>query len=933
MNSQEMKTYKHNPGGWRVAGCLVIALALGGWLAGPAFAQQEEASASETSNPAAKAASATKTSKPAAEATSSATEASKPAERSSRSTTNQDFPQMKGELTEPPPGITVGNYNIKSSIDLGWRYHDTTGSEINYDTMVNLHQGVRLFDFSFDAHSINHAGAMFDTLTVNGFGFGGDPDDVVRMRMSKNKWYNFDANYRRDKYFWDYNLLANPLNPTNTVVPAGVVNFSPHALDLSRRMTSLNLTLLPQSIVTVRLGYAHENLQGPSFSSDHVGTEALLFQDWKNTTDIYHVGVDFHVLARTTFSYDQFVQHFKQDTSYADVLQVLPTVYFDANGFIYQLGDGTPVDAGLTANPSPGSSSCLVSGTTTPPTFSPTCSGFTNYTRVGRPRATMPTERFSFQSTYIQNFTTTGQISYSSVDNTMADYNELFTGYESRTMATGSNVLGKTFAKRVLVNGDWSGIYQVTSKFRILDTFSYNTWRIPGQFNFMNEYLFPTNLTSGMLGQTGQFDPTATPDPCPPPFTAPTCPFHNASSEADVALGTDFTYLGQEIASNTFQLAYDFTPKIGANVGYRYIKRKVYDFSSTSFAAETFFPGGTFTVQNPSNRAQTQTYTGGGAAARGDCSIGYISSLGPGAVIETIPVNLLPKNCTLQSDGSVVFDGSSGDEAHNLAADINGNSALFGLWIRPASNFRAGVNVDLFSADQAYTRITPRLLRHYTINAAYTPVRWAEITGDVDIVDSSDNVTYVNDVEHNRSYAISTVFTPSSRFSFDISYNYNDIYTQALDCWTATDPNFPAGTFGTCPPILQSPVGLGGLSTYLSKSNFAYADMMVRPIKQLTFDLGYAGSFVRGTTSWTNLSTMQSVAFLNPYTPSGPLRFNYQLPYIRMTYDVYRGLSYVATWNYYGYNSRGDNNPVGLIPLGTQDFNGNNMTMSAKYTF
>jgi hypothetical protein len=341
---------------------------------------------------------------------------------------------------------------------------------------------------------------------------------------------------------------------------------------------------------------------------------------------------------------------------------------------------------------------------------------------------------------------------------------------------------------------------------------------------------------------------------------------------------------------------------------------------------------------------QTQIFTGAAVAARGACavSIPYNTSLPPGSNIPvtSVPVNLLPKGCTLQADGSTIFSGTTGDPEHELAADINGNSALFGLWVHPASNFRAAVNVELFSADQAYTRITPRLLRHYTINTSYTPVRWAEITGDVNIVDSSDNVTFVNDVEHNRSYSIATVFTPSSRLSFDVSYNYNDIYTQAFDCWTATDnTNFPAGTFGTCPPILESPVGLGGLSTYLSKSNFAYADMMVRPVKQLTFDLGYAASFVRGTTSWTDLSSMQSVAFLNPFTPYGPLRFNYQLPYIRMTYDVYRGLSYVATWNYYGYNSRGDNNPSGpghlpgLIPLGTQDFNGNNMTMSAKYTF
>jgi hypothetical protein len=226
-----------------------------------------------------------------------------------------------------------------------------------------------------------------------------------------------------------------------------------------------------------------------------------------------------------------------------------------------------------------------------------------------------------------------------------------------------------------------------------------------------------------------------------------------------------------------------------------------------------------------------------------------------------------------------------------------------------------------------------------------------EITGDIDIVDSSDNVSQVQDVEHNRSYSFSTVFTPSSRLSFDVSYNYNNIYTQAFDCFAAS--GLPAGFLGvgvpsngntanpaspiTCPLVdpdgNPSPVNIGAISTYKSITNFAYADMMIKPVKQLTFTLGYAGSFVRGTTSWFNPTSLVSVNFLNPNTPWGPLRFNYQLPYVTMTWDVYRGLSYVAAWNYYGYNTRSPADPATLIPLGTQNFNGNNMTMSAKYSF
>ena len=906
MNSQKVSTSHHKLGGWRAARYLVIALALGGWLTGTAFAQQEEANASETSKPVSAAtSSAANASKPAA--TSSATKASKPAPTSSDSTARQDFPEMKGDLTAPPPGIDVGNYNIKTSIDLGWRYSDITGNQNNYDTFVNLQQGPRLFDFSFNAHSLNHSGALFDTMTVNGFGFGGDPDDVVRMRMTKNKWYNFDGTYRRDKYFWNYNLMDNPFNAvptgfaTGTAVPAVTLNYSPHALDLTRRMTNLNLTLLPQSRVRVRLGYAHELLQGPSLSSVHFGTEPLLYQDWKNTTNIYHAGFDFHFLQRTTLSYDQFVQHFKSDTSFADTPTNNPNGLFNQfSTFGYQLSNGVPVDLGITPQGS-ATRPCVTDPTTTPPTASPTtCSAYLSYTRNGRPRVTIPTERFSFQSSYFRNFTMNGNLSYSSADSSMKDYAEIFNGLETRTNGRGDTTNAQSFAKEVLVNGNWTGVYQVTSKLRILDTFNYYTYRLPGQYNFLDMAFFlqaPQNGQSGMLLPFGQFNSTD----CPPPFTAATCPQHGNSSAADMTIGATSTYLGQGIKTNTFQLGYDFTPHIGGHVGYRYVNRKIYDYSATFYNAEIFYPGGAV------------------GATRGDCALDN---------------GQLPSGCTLQADGSVVFVGPSADNdtAHELASDINGNSALAGIWVRPQNNLRASFNVELFSADQSFTRITPRLLRHYQFNTAYTPVNWVEISGDVNIVDSSDDVTFVNDVEHNRSYSVTTVFTPNSRFSFDLSYNYNDIYTRAFDC-------FPTSAFGNeaaaCPAAITEPGGspFGGTSIYQSKSNFAYADMMVKPVKQLTFDLGYAGSFVRGTTSWINPSTFASVPFLNPYTPYGPLRFNYQLPYIRMTWNVYRGLSYVASWNYYGYNSRGDNNPAGLIPLGTQDFNGNNMTMSAKYSF
>ena len=177
-------------------------------------------------------------------------------------------------------GIDSGNYNIKQSVEFGYRFTDFTGNQGTYDTFVNLQQGPRLLDMTLEMRSLNHQGAMFDRLYLSNFGYGGDPNNVSRLRIGKNKWYDFDAMFRRDENVWDYSLFANPLNPVSTFAnaPAGfnpIIGTSPHLFNTRRRMGDYNLTLLPESKIRFRLGYSRNVNEGPSFSSLHQGTEAL----------------------------------------------------------------------------------------------------------------------------------------------------------------------------------------------------------------------------------------------------------------------------------------------------------------------------------------------------------------------------------------------------------------------------------------------------------------------------------------------------------------------------------------------------------------------------------------------------------------------------------------------------------------------------------
>ena len=185
-----------------------------------------------------------------------------------------------------PEGVTTGGYVMHSSVEMGYRVNDRTGSNDMYDTLVNLQTGPRFLNETLSMQSLDHQGLLFDDLNLNSFGWGGDPNNALRLRADKNKWYNLQGSFRRDQSFFDYDLLANPLNPPSSTPSIPALN-SGHAFDTTRRMSDIDLTLLPQSRVSFRLGFSHDNVNGTSFSSIHIGTDALLLQPVNTTMNAY----------------------------------------------------------------------------------------------------------------------------------------------------------------------------------------------------------------------------------------------------------------------------------------------------------------------------------------------------------------------------------------------------------------------------------------------------------------------------------------------------------------------------------------------------------------------------------------------------------------------------------------------------------------------
>jgi len=451
--------------------------------------------------------------------------------------------QTPGSGTSPAPAtpevVERGGYVIHQTAEIGYRVSDITGSELMYNTLVDLRSGPRFLEQSLSMQSQNHDGLFFDNLFVNSYGWGGDPNNGLRMRMDKNKWYDFRANFRRDQQDFNYDLLANPLNPS-TSSPTLPVTFSAHNFGTRRRMSDYDLTLLPQSVISFRLGYSHNNMTGPSYSSVHEGTDALLFQDWNTTVNSYRFGADLKLLPRTVLSYDQFFDYYRGDTTW----QLAPFAQALLPGAPGTVELGLPID---TANKNP----CAIS----PPATSlidstgtltnTSCNAYFDYNRSNRVRTSTPTERVSLHSTYFQRLEFAASYAYSSTDMT-APLDELFNGLIQRSGIRQETVTGPGQATRISNVADFTATLHLSEHFRFVDTFRFWAYRIPESFDSTETDWTCTDTTTCSL------------------LTALSATTQSVTNTADQLS------FNQNWTRNQLDLVWDGSKHFGGRIGFRY---------------------------------------------------------------------------------------------------------------------------------------------------------------------------------------------------------------------------------------------------------------------------------------------------------------------------------------------------------------------------
>jgi hypothetical protein len=136
--------------------------------------------------------------------------------------------------------------------------------------------------------------------------------------------------FRRDRQYFDYDLLGNPNIPGGQSIPIGPVGRadrlacvaagaqqSPVLFNTVRRMTDTSLTIFPLSKVTFRAGYSQNIFQGPSLSPSgyqFATGDAILQEFQRNSTDDFTGGSIGSPYEGTKLTFEEQIDHYKADS-------------------------------------------------------------------------------------------------------------------------------------------------------------------------------------------------------------------------------------------------------------------------------------------------------------------------------------------------------------------------------------------------------------------------------------------------------------------------------------------------------------------------------------------------------------------------------------------------------------------------------------------
>jgi hypothetical protein len=335
--------------------------------------------------------------------------------------------------------------------------------------------------------------------------------------MEKSSAYRFDGNYRRFKYYRNVNSFANPFYAPPALPSSQETGW--HNSDTRQEVGDFNLTLLPKNEkLSFKLGYSPTRYHGPAFTSWHYGGDDFVqFSQAKSRSHEFRVGADWK-LGPVDFSLLQGFRRFRDESS-------IDNQYLN-----------------LGANPTTTNNALLYSFVKDAP-----IKGTVNFTQ------------FTGHTLLARKLDLTGRFVYSG-SKTEFDWTESATGRDFNTRIT--NIPGAISPPNILTLGQWNftgganrpaargdfgATYLVTEKFRLSNTFTFDSFRIGGSDFYAGVFsLTRRDGTGGVTLRPG---------------------------------GTSYRLTKFRKMSNLVEGDYQFNDRYSLHLGYRYGTNRVEEFA------------------------------------------------------------------------------------------------------------------------------------------------------------------------------------------------------------------------------------------------------------------------------------------------------------------------------------------------------------------
>lgn len=781
-------------------------------------------------------------------------------------------PDAATQAPAPPPPLPNG-YSVHESIDAGGHMVGLSGSGAMYNTMVNMKSGPRILGETFSMRALpDNKHPLFDDLTAVSNGWGGDPNNFATLSFSKGKAYEFNGTFRRDRQYFDYDLLGNPNVPGGQTLPIGPATaptgafawpqqtVSPFMYNTVRRMTNTDLTIHPLSTFTYHFGYAQNIFEGPSLSPSgyqFAGSYSLVLQEYQRlSTDDFTGGIDWKPAQNTKLTFEEEVDHFKSDS------------FFTINpaSLLVQEADGTRAQILANYYSLTPSVTCNANSTGTTPTLSapqaagglpiinPACGVITSYMRSQPTRILFPTEIFRLQSTSIRNVSMNGDFRYTDAKMTLPNYYEDFQGLKGTTREL--TYTANASAHRKVTAADYGVVWQASKTVALEDQFTFSNVQQPGS-STMTSYTTvatPTTANTETITYAGPFTTTAA------------AAGASAGISGSSTIGTPLPdFFGQRRIVNDLTLSWDATGRMTLALTYRIGAHRI---------GEGYPRDVPWEANVPANGTGTINENGG------------------------------IFNITLRPTSNWNVNGS--------IEMLYNDNAFTPMTPRQTWQYRV------------HTMYRPKAWA--TISGAFNDIEHHNNTNNMSAADrTTEGAVYdgpLAHVDYSRVVSAGAELFPNEHYGLDFSYTYSDVYMADNICYLGGSAagipaaSTPSGT--ACPatgPNRSGTFDFGPTLDFVhAPTNSASVALNLSPVKAVKYNVGY------------NINSVNGSRFYNdPRDVAGSLVSTYQSPFVNFAYTMHPGLTWKAEYNFYGY---GEGGPSGAPLCSTTDPTAKNPTVT-----